>query len=126
MKLHSAVPAFLVADVDATARWYSEQLGFETMGIFPPQPPASWASIQRDGAEIMLQRLAGHQNPDLYSRRPGGVWDAYIRMEGVRALYERLERQPFIKMPLKLQPYDNWEFEVIDPNGYVLVFGGDE
>ncbi len=126
IRLRASVPTFLVADVDATARWYAEELGFRTAGIFPPQPPAAWASLQRDGAEIMLQRLAGYEKPDLYDRRPGGVWHAYIRMTGVRALYEPVRDRPFIKMSLRRQPYGDWEFEVLDPNGYVLVFGGDE
>lgn len=124
--LRAATPVFLVADVDATASWYREHLGFETAGMFPPQPPASWASLQRDGAEIMLQRMAGYRKPDLYGSRPGGVWDAYIRMRGVHALYETLRHRPFIKMALTKQPYGDWEFEVVDLNGYVLVFGGDE
>ena len=29
-------------------------------------------------------------------------------------------------VPAFRQPYGDWEFEVIDPSGYVLVFGGDE
>jgi len=29
-------------------------------------------------------------------------------------------------MPLKQQPYGDWEFEVRDANGYVLVFGGEQ
>jgi len=28
-------------------------------------------------------------------------------------------------MPLKQQPYGDWEFELRDPNGYVLVFGAE-
>jgi len=27
-----------------------------------------------------------------------------------------------ILMPLQKQPYGDWEFEIKDPNGYVLVF----
>jgi uncharacterized glyoxalase superfamily protein PhnB len=46
-------------------------------------------------------------------------------MEGVRTLYEAVLGRSFIKMPLKKQPYGDWEFEVRDPNGYILVFGGD-
>ena len=126
IRLRASVPAFLVADVDATARWYAEQLGFRTAGIFPPEPPAAWASLVRDGAEIMLQRLPGYRKSDLYADRPGGVWNAYIRMTGVRKLYESVRDRPFIKMTLRRQPYGDWEFEVVDPNGYVLVFGGDE
>ena len=54
--------------------------------------------------------------------RDGGVWDAYIRMEGVKELYEAVHDRVEIKMPLRQQPYGDWEFEVRDPNGYILVF----
>ena len=124
--LRSAVPVFLVADVDSTCAWYRQHLGFATAGIFPKRPPASWASLQRDGAEIMLQRLAGYRQPNVYDQRDGGVWHAYIRMNGVSKLYHSIKNEPFITMKLRRQPYGDWEFEVEDVNGYVLVFGGDE
>ena len=73
----------------------------------------------------MLLRLAGYQKPDLSSRRPEGVWDAYIRMEGVAALHAAVEALGLVHAPLVKRPYGDWEFEVRDPNGYVIVFGGD-
>jgi catechol 2,3-dioxygenase-like lactoylglutathione lyase family enzyme len=121
----SAVPTFLVADVAATARWYADQLGFHTVGHVPESPPYVYASLQRDGAEIMLLNLEGYEKPDLANRRPAGLWDAYFRMNGVLALYRTVRHHAWIKMALKKQPYGDWEFEVRDPNGYVLVFGGD-
>jgi uncharacterized glyoxalase superfamily protein PhnB len=57
--------------------------------------------------------------------RPEGLWDAYVRTTGVRDWYEQVKGRPFVHMPLKKQGYGDWEFEVRDPNGYVLVFGGD-
>ena len=54
-----------------------------------------------------------------------GMRDAYIRMRGVNRLYELVRERDFIRLPLKQQPYGNWEFEVRDPNGYLLVFGGE-
>jgi catechol 2,3-dioxygenase-like lactoylglutathione lyase family enzyme len=124
IQIKAAVPTFLVPDVARTARWYTEHLGFRTAGTFPKQEPYAYASMQRDGAEIMLLSLPGYEKPDLPSRRPEGHWDAYLRMSGVHALYEIVRREPFVQMPLKHQPYGDWEFEVRDPNGYVLVFGG--
>ena len=121
----SAVPTFLVPDVAATARWYAEHLGFRTAGAVPKQEPYVYASIQRDAAEIMLLSMPGYEKPDLRSQRPAGLWDAYIRTKGVRALYETVRGQTFVQMELKLQPYGDLEFEVRDPNGYMLVFGGD-
>jgi len=43
-------------------------------------------------------------------------------MRGVQDFYSSLRGQAFIRMPLKQQPYGDWEFEVRDPNGYILVF----
>jgi len=126
IQIKAAVPTFLVADVAGTARWYSEHLGFRTAGTFPKQEPYAYASLQRDGAEIMLLSLAGYEKPDLSARRPEGLWDAYLRMRGVHALYDVVRSGPFVQMPLKQQPYGDWEFEVRDPNGYVLVFGGEK
>ncbi len=73
----------------------------------------------------MLLSLAGYRKPDLGASRPEGLWDAYFRAHGVHALYERVRDQAFVQKALKHQPYGDWEFEVRDPNGYVLVFGGD-
>lgn len=121
MKLSTAAPTFPVADVDATIRWYETELGF-TSYPFPENPPYVFASVCRDDVEIMFQRIEGHQKPDLYQRRGGGVWDAYIRMEGVREFYEAVKDKLEIKMSLRYQDYGDWEFEVKDPNGYILVF----
>jgi len=104
IQIKAAVPTFLVADVAGTARWYSEHLGFRTAGTFPKQEPYAYASLQRDGAEIMLLSLAGYEKPDLSARRPEGLWDAYLRMRGVHALYDVVRSGPFVQMPLKQQP----------------------
>jgi uncharacterized glyoxalase superfamily protein PhnB len=72
----------------------------------------------------MLQRIEGYEKPDLYQRRDGGVWDAYIRVEGVKELFESVKDKVAIIRPLRQQPYGAWEFEVRDPNGYLLVLSG--
>jgi hypothetical protein len=64
------VPTFLVADVGATARWYAETLGFRIAGTVPAREPYVYASLQRDGVELMLLGLAGYQKPDLTAPRP--------------------------------------------------------
>jgi hypothetical protein len=78
--------------------------------------------MRRDGVELMLLRLEGYEKPDTASLRPSGCWDAYIRMSGVLDFYELLNDRPFIRKPLTKQGYGDSEFEVIDPNGYILVF----
>jgi len=69
-----------------------------------------------------LQLVDNYQKPDLSKSRGGGVWDVYIRMRGVKDLYNDVKDKLEIVMPLRKQPYGDWEFEVKDQNGYVLVF----
>ena len=120
-KFKSLAAAFPVADVGATIRWYEEHLGF-TAYPFPETPPHVFAILSRDTVEIMLQRVPGYEKQDLYSRRDGGVWDAYIRMEGVKEFYASVKDRVEIVMTLRQQPYGDWEFELSDLNGYILVF----
>lgn len=117
----SVAACFPVADISATIQWYEEQLGF-IGDPFPDREPYVFAILRRDDVEIFLQRVVGYVKPDLYSSRPGGVWDAYIRVEGIQDLYQSVREEATIVQPLRQQPYRNWEFEVKDPNGYILVF----
>ncbi|PYS73113.1 MAG: hypothetical protein DMF73_06585 [Acidobacteria bacterium] len=120
-KFTGVAPAFLVADVGATISWYQGELGFISYP-FPKKPPYVFASVCRDGIEIMFQLLREYEKPDLHRLRDGGVWDAYIRMKGVKEFYEAIKDKVEIKMSLRQQPYGDWEFEVKDLNGYILVF----
>lgn len=120
-ELRSLAACFPVADVSSTIRWYEEQLGF-TGDPFPDREPYVFGILRRDNVEIFLQRIAGYQKPDLYRARGEGVWDAYIGVVGLKDLYESVRDEVEIVKPLRQQPYGNWEFEVKDVNGYVLVF----
>ena len=119
--LASIIPCFAVADVGATMRWYAVQLGFRVQAV-PEREPYLFAIMVRDGIEIMLQRIEAYEKPEIYEQREGGVWNAYIRAEGVKDLYELVRHRVTIVKPLRRQPYGCWEFEVKDLNGYVLVF----
>jgi uncharacterized glyoxalase superfamily protein PhnB len=119
---YSAInPVFIVADISTTMDWYKTKLGF-WVDPFPDHEPYVFAIVFRDNIEIMLQRVVGYEKPDVYRTRSGGVWDAYIRSTNVKALYEAIKDEVTIVQPLRQQPYGAWEFEVKDPNGYVLVF----
>ena len=122
MKIRSINPVFAVADVGATIRWYEQELGF-VGDAFPSHEPYVFGILRRDGIEIMLQRVANYQKPDLYDlRNGGGVWDAYLRIDGLQELYDRVKDRLELKKPLRRQPYGLSEFEIKDLNGYILVF----
>src|SRR5437773_2523276 len=95
--LRTTTPVFLVSDIEATIRWYEKNLQFEG-GAFPEKPPHTFGILQKDGIEIMLQQLDGYQKPALYDKRNGGVWDAYVRMQGVREWYAIVSKLDEIKV----------------------------
>src|SRR4051812_41337542 len=102
-RLNSIAATFPVSDVESTMRWYEQELGF-LAHPFPKEPPHVFAIVNRDHVEIMFQLVDGYQKPDLYSRRAGGVWDAYIRMKGVKEFYDSVKDRVEIKLSLSQQP----------------------
>jgi predicted enzyme related to lactoylglutathione lyase len=122
VRLRKSNVVFLVADIAATMRWY-EHLGFRGRAV-PESPPHTFAIISRDEVFIMLQQLGGYVKPDLYAKRDGGVWNVYIDTQDVAALYQEVSRHRDVTILRELCPqeYGQIEFEVVDPNGYVLVF----
>ena len=123
VRLRNATPVFLVGDIASTIEWYASRLGFDADAI-PEHPPHDFCILRKDDVVIFLQQLTGYQKQDNYRDREGGVWAAYIETSGVDALYQRLKQVGGVAMlqPLRRQPYGQMEFEVRDPNGYVLVF----
>ena len=122
MKLRSSNPVFVVDNVEKTMQWYFDILGFEGGGFPKTGPPYVFGIVWRDGVEIMLQRLEGFARPDSYEQREGGTWDVYIRMDGVRELWDALRGRVTVLEEIATQPYGDTEFVIRDPNGYVLVF----
>ena len=123
MKLLTTTPVFLVSDIAATMRWYRAQLQFDGRAV-PDSPPHTFGIMRRDDVEIFLQQLAGYERPDRSGDREGGVWDLYVQMDGVREFFDAVSSKPAVTIWQRLiqQPYGQLEFEVKDPNGYVLVF----
>lgn len=119
----SVTPVFLVDDIESTMRWYERTLGFEA-DAFPDAPPYAFCILRKDDVVIFLQQLAGYRQPDVYHERDGGTWSAYLHTQGVASLYETLRQRADVVViqPLRRQPYRQTEFEIRDPNGYVLVF----
>src|SRR5688572_5207715 len=75
------VPVFLVDDVEATAGYYRDRLGFEVDFLYG-EPPV-YGSVSRGDAIINFSRSTppGRRN-NVHSAGPGNGVDAYIVLEG--------------------------------------------
>ena len=117
-KLRNSTTVFLVGNIEPTIEWYA-QLGFNSE-YYPP----GFAILRRDAVEIFLQQEPAYIAPDDPGRRKRQAWNVYIITDNVKALYEEYSALPGVKISRQLCPqdYGMMEFDVMDLNGYRLVF----
>jgi hypothetical protein len=117
-KLQNSTTVFLVGNIEPTMEWY-KRLGFESE-YYPP----GFAILRRGEIQIFLQQQPGYVAPDDPGRRERHAWNVYIITEDVKALYEEFSSVSGVKISrqLRQQDYGMMEFDVMDLNGYRLVF----
>ena len=115
-------PAFTVDNVAKTLAWYSDRLGFDTFGSPEESEDKVFGRLTKDSVCILLQQIKGYRYESPYDQRDGGVWNAYINVEGIVSLYDSLKDKVRVVCPLHDQHYGMREFEIADCNGYVLCF----
>ncbi|MDG1960405.1 MAG: VOC family protein [Candidatus Binatia bacterium] len=119
-------PYFLVDDVPASAAYYRDVLGFHFDRFWGD--PSSFVMVRRDQIQIMLRQRESSAEPIARPNkaRLSGSFDAYVYVRDVDELHKEFkERGANILYEPCDQPHQCREFEVEDPNGYVLCFGQD-
>jgi lactoylglutathione lyase len=123
--VEKAVPFFMVTDIEATARFYMEGLGFAMTGQWRPERAGGrlqWCSLQLGGASVMLQEY--RRDMEVGGRPEGplgqGVSVYFICADAI-AIYRDVRarglspEQPFVGNRM-------WVTSVTDPDGYKLFF----
>jgi uncharacterized glyoxalase superfamily protein PhnB len=117
MKILSTIPVLEVANVESSIKWYHETLGFDA-DPFPEHPPFAFAILGHGIAELMLR--FGTEGP------PGDPrpyrWNVYMRLGGgeLRELFAKLSECSVVSRRLERMSYGLAEFEITDPDGYVI------
>jgi catechol 2,3-dioxygenase-like lactoylglutathione lyase family enzyme len=120
-RIDNAVPVLRVADVGRSIAWYERVLGFKAE-CFPDTPPYDFAILNRDGAEIMLQRVSPPEQAGPPSQES---WSVYLRLAGehILELHERVKGETAVLAGPWRRFYCNVEFEIADPDGHRLCLG---
>jgi len=122
LRLSRALPVIFVANVEASAAFFKDTLGF-SIDFLHGKPPF-YGSVSRDGACVHLKFVhepvltVGAQDRD-------GLIVAFIEVENVKALYaEYLATGAMFDQKLKKQAWGGRDFVVRDPDGNGLCFVG--
>jgi uncharacterized glyoxalase superfamily protein PhnB len=118
--LTSLAPQFLVDDLAGAIAYYRDVLGFrfgEPWGGF-------YAIGERDGLALHLKK-APKTTADRVHRRDCEHLDAYAGVAEIEAFYSQcVAKGANILKPLAPTPWGTKDFYLIDPEGYILGFGG--
>lgn len=116
-RLREIAPEFGVADVERSAEYYRDVLGFD-LDRFEGY---GFCFAVRDGLRIGLQEV---EDPPTDADPERGARDAYVWVDDADALYAEFDDAgaEFVFGPLD-RDYGQREFGVADPDGYLLVFG---
>ena len=105
-----------VADVAASLAYYRDQLGFTVE--FTWNDPVDYAVLRRGGVSIHLSRRidAGRPSPK------HAVLYAFVH-DADQLYQEYRSKDVAIETPLGTRDYGMKDFDVRDPEGYLLTFG---
>ncbi|HEY4196327.1 MAG TPA: VOC family protein [Mucilaginibacter sp.] len=117
-----ATPFFMVSNMAASLKFYTEGLGFSIVNTWTPRGKIEWCWLQREGGPLMLQEAGiSESKPFLSGDKPGAGVSIWFQCQDSLALYhEFIDRgvkaqEPFVGNGL-------WDVKVVDPDGYNLHF----
>jgi len=117
MAIRLLVPVLRVADVARSIAWYRATLAL-VGDPFPEKPPFEFAILRQGPVELMLRRGSP---PARTGPRPYD-WDVYLRREGARFrdIHREFSARGLVTRRLEQMPYGLAEFEITDPDGYII------
>lgn len=115
---HSAV-IFPVSDLDKSIDFYTEKLGFEK--TFEWGEPIYYAVVKRGGVGIHLTKRSDGIRPSKYHRA------LYVFVNDIDKVYDELRNQDIrIVNDIKDRDYKMKDFDIEDPDGFIITFGKGE
>ena len=120
--LRSFAPILICQDVQKTIRFYTEVLDFEVIGRMDDVGRTGWASLERNGIQLMLASPSYIKQPEPIDGRLSETL-YYFYTDDVESIHARLIEANLSPSDFAVRFYQMKEIEVIDPEGHILIFG---
>jgi len=121
--LKAALPVVFVSNVEASATFFRDELGF-VIDFLHGNPPF-YGSVSRGGARLHLRFV--HElviGPEVREREDG-LLSAFIVVENVKSLFAEYKAAGVkFAHPLRKEPWGASAFTVLDPDGNWICFAG--
>jgi catechol 2,3-dioxygenase-like lactoylglutathione lyase family enzyme len=120
-RLIGSSAVLLVADVERSASYYRDRLGFECR--LDGDPP-DFVVASRDDVTVLMALCPDPSKIVANWKIVDNIWNLYIRVDDVDELYAELQRRGApIDYSLYNAPHGFREFGVQDPDGHDIAFG---
>ncbi|HZZ29271.1 MAG TPA: VOC family protein [Pirellulales bacterium] len=117
--VHKLVPLLYVSDMNRSAAFYDNKLGFEITQHWSPEGKMLWCLLARGGAELMLQQADAEDGPA--EGRGRGVM-FFFHCDDADAMHAELLANGLKLDPPQVAFYGMKQLFLKDPDGYQLCF----
>lgn len=116
-KLNSAIPQLPSGDIEKTAQYFSEKLGFEIAAKYKEH---NFLIVKRDSAEIHFWQASTEEE----AKQLGSTISCYIRAENIEGLFDEFKSNGAnFRYGLTKQPWGMNEMQIDDPYMNAIRFG---
>ena len=125
MTFESLTPNLIVSDIDRSAAFYRDVLGFERVTTVPENPPFVFVWLKHGSVNVFLNAPQPEKAtpPLALDKAVAGTNSMYIKLEGIDDLAARVhDRGVTLAIPMHKEFYGMREFAVRDPDGYLIIF----
>ena len=121
--LKGAVPVVFVSNVQTSAAFFRDKLGF-AIDFLHGHPPF-YAAVSRDAARLHLRFVHEPVIPPGVREREGGLLSAFLEVDNLKGLFAEYKAAgvDFVQ-PLRKEPWGASGFTVLDPDGNSIYFAG--
>ncbi|MDH6365004.1 lactoylglutathione lyase [Enterococcus sp. PF1-24] len=115
----------MVVDVEKSANFYQEILGFSIVDSVPAKTVGlQFAILAKDNLLLMIeeQQVFIEEYPVLQTEKIHPSISLFIEVDGFNDFYQKVKASYPINTELHQTFYGTNEFAIVDPDGYVLTF----